>query len=335
MWKILIYAPNWIGDAVMTVPFISQLKQGYPDSEISIICKNWVADVFSTLPEIKDIIQFNREDYKVNYRSKKIAKKLSVETYDLGFLLSDSFSSARLLYKANITRRIGYRGQFRMWMLTDSLSLKKTQYLHRTDKYLQLLTLVSITPSAGKYPQISAPVASRFPENWKDEKIHIGINPNSVAISRRWPREFWIEFIDRLSTPEFQFIFFGGPDDWESNQEIINKSNGNLINFAEKGTLVNSMAIMACCQLIVSNDSGPMHIADALGVPTIGLFGAGDTGSTGLCSKTSLNLDAKAYCSPCKKNICPNKKEPLICLYKITPEMVTEKSREILKNWKI
>ena len=72
MWKILIYAPNWIGDAVMTVPFISQLKQGYPDSEISIICKNWVADVFSTLPEIKDIIQFNREDYKVNYRSKKI-----------------------------------------------------------------------------------------------------------------------------------------------------------------------------------------------------------------------------------------------------------------------
>ena len=322
MSKIIIYAPNWIGDAVMAIPMLKELRAHYPDVQIDVVSKMWVADVYSTITEVDSIIPFSRSDYKSRKGLNKIIEILKKQKYDTGFLLSDSFSSARLFFRSGITRRIGYMGQFRSWMLTDRLSKSAKVNRHRSDTYLRLLELVGIIPDFGKAPRINPKAVSTFPKNWNPNKIQIGINPNSNASSRQWPIIYWVSLIEMIQNMGAQIILFGGPFDVELNKIIIAQSGTEIINCAGGLTLEESMSLMAHCDLIISNDSGPMHLADAVGTPTIGLFGAGNIQNTGLRSQRSHNIDMEVYCSPCRKNQCPNKQEPLVCMESLTPELV-------------
>ncbi|MCF7804621.1 MAG: lipopolysaccharide heptosyltransferase II [Candidatus Marinimicrobia bacterium] len=332
--KILIYSPNWIGDAVMAIPMVRQTRTVFPDAEITVFARDWVAPVYRFVGEIDNIVEFSREEVKTSKSRRRIIKSLKVTGYDKAFLLTDSFSTAMTIFRARIPERVGYTGQFRSWMLTNRYSLKTGKSMHRSDKYCHLLSDYSDSISMGNSPEFDSlgNEEIQMPQGWDNAAIRIGVNPHSVATSRRWPEKNWIQLFDSYKDAQVQFIIFGGNDAREAGERLRESSGANVLNLAGETSLGESIRLMGQCQLFVSNDSGPMHIADAAGVPTVGLWGAGNTESTGLRSSPSVNLNADVYCSPCEKNQCINDDEPLLCMYSISPEWVRDTMDDLLES---
>lgn len=331
--KILVYAPNWIGDAIMAVPMVQAARQVFPDAYLTMFCKQWVAGVYRFLPDIDDIITFTREERKTRTTRSHLIQKVRSEGFDRAFILPDSFSTARLIFQSQIPERVGYRDQFRSLMLTHRLSPNEVAGWHRSDKYMHVLHPFSSDLPYGTAPRLATPeipdIASLCPE-CDPAKLMIGLNPQAVATSRRWPLSRWAELIRLLTTNGTQFILFGGPHDRDRSARIVREAEGNVIDMTGRLPLQDSIALMSRCDLFVTNDSGLMHVANALGVPTVGLYGAADISITGLRGNIYRNINADVYCSPCVKNTCPNTKEPLICLTSITPEWVASEARDLM-----
>ncbi|HKJ67278.1 MAG TPA: glycosyltransferase family 9 protein, partial [bacterium] len=193
---------------------------------------------------------------------------------------------------------------------------------HRTDKYMYLLHPFSDTLPYGQPPKLtlqSTPDYAGLTPDWHPDKVHIGLNPQAVADSRRWPISNWIEFIRSFDPAGIQFIIFGGPDDTRRTVKILEQVSGDVIDVTGKLALEDSIRLMTGCEVFVTNDSGLMHVANAIGVPTIGFYGAADITKTGLRGNIYRNLNAEVYCSPCVRNTCLNKTEPLVCLHSIPP----------------
>jgi len=322
--KILIYSPNWIGDAVMATPMVRETRRIFPESHLTVFARDWVSPVYRYVDGIDKIMTFSRAQRKDYSARQKLIERIQDQNFDVVLLLPDSFSTAWLMYRSGISRRIGYTGQFRSWMLTDQIPLKSGRSLHRSDKYINMLQSFEPDLNFGQSPQLELTNSEDFsvPKGWQVDKFHIGINPFSVATSRRWPQRYWQTLIDSLADDFVQFVMFGGPNDTEAAAQIVDGLKTQILVLTGKTSLEESIQLISKCDLFISNDSGPMHIADAAGVPTLGFWGAGDTSETGLRSRISKNLNADVYCSPCRKNQCINKKEPLICLHSLPPEMV-------------
>lgn len=334
MRKILIYIPNWIGDAVMAIPMVRETRRVYPDDELTLFAREWVSPVFQYLRGIDKIISFSREEIKRRKSKRTLIHHLRQGQYDTVYILPDSFSTSWIMYNARVKERIGYRNEFRSWMLTRSKSLRETRGIHRSDKYIQLLQHLGGELRYGTPPrfQTTGTGDTDTLAGWDSTKVQIGINPNAVATSRRWPIPYWIRLMNSLGEESRQFVLFGGPGDRDRAKMIARKTSAEIINLAGRCTLDESIRYISRCNLFISNDSGPMHIADAAGVPTLGFIGAADITATGLRNSHSKNLYAGVYCSPCLKNHCINKKEPLICLHAIPPELVTEEAEYLLKH---
>ena len=333
--KILVYAPNWIGDAIMAVPMVRTVKQVFPDATLTILCKHWVAGVYRFLPEIDDIVTFTREERKTRRTRSRLVNMIRSYAFDRAFILPDSFSTARVIFQSRIPERIGYRGQFRSLMLTRRLTLNEMAGRHRSDKYLHLLHPFGSELPYGLAPTLEKPEgpdpAALCPE-YDPDKLVIGLNPQAVATSRRWPLPRWGELIRLLAAPGTQFILFGGPHDRDRSARIVRDAAGDVIDMTGRLPLQDSIALMSRCDLFVTNDSGLMHVSNALGVPTVGMYGAADISITGLRGNTYRNINADVYCSPCVKNTCPNTREPLICLTSITPEWVASEARALMDS---
>lgn len=319
----------------MATPMVREARRIFPDDYIAVFARDWVAPVYQYVDGINEIINFSRSQRKNFASRQQLIQQLRKSNFDLAFLLPDSFSTAWLLYWSGIQERIGYAGQFRTWMLTNRLPLKPSRLLHRSDKYISMLHQFDSDLKFGETPALDIPEnPENFPTGWNTKKVHIGINPFSVATSRRWPHEYWQQLIDLIHDPRIQFVMFGGPGDKTTAEKIISGTNTEILNLTGKTSLRESIQLISGCNLFISNDSGPMHIADAAGVPTLGFWGAGDTRETGLRSDRSKNLNANVYCSPCRKNECINKKEPLICLKSLPPDLVADEIRYFLEHQK-
>lgn len=332
--KILIYAPNWIGDAVMALPMIRRTRKAFPGAEFTVFARDWVAPVYRFLGEVDLIVEFSRDEIKSFWSRRRIIKSLKQEDYDQVFLLPDSFSTAMTMFRARIPERIGYTGQFRSWMLTRRYPLDIGRTMHRSDKYCHLLTGYADNVEMGSPPRFDGlevgPVD--LPDSWDKSAITIGINPHSVATSRRWPEEYWVQLFESFTNENIQFVIFGGVDARSIGDSIRSQTSAAVLNQAGKTTLKESIRLMGECRIFISNDSGPMHIADAAGVPTIGLWGAGNTAKTGLRSEHSVNINADVYCSPCEKNHCINKEEPMLCMHSVTPDWVRDSAKDMLNS---
>ncbi len=320
--KILLYAPNWIGDAVMAVPAAKVMKLVFPDSHLTVLGKKWVTDIFRFVPEVDALLTFTRSRRKFRQRQKELTAQIRNRRFEMAFLLPDSFSAAYLLFRTRIPHRIGYANEFRSFMLTTAIPLFEVRGWHRTDKYMYLLHAFSDTLPYGQPPQLTLGTTPDYPSlapAWHPEKVHIGLNPQAVADSRRWPISNWIEFINSFDPARVQFLIFGGPDDTHRTAQIMAHVSGDMVDVTGKLTLQDSIRLMSGCEVFVTNDSGLMHVANAIGIPTIGFYGAADIQITGLRGNIYRNLNAGVYCSPCVRNTCLNKTEPLVCLESIPP----------------
>ncbi len=298
--NILIRLPNWLGDLVMSTAFVRSLQQTYPHAKVDVIIKKGIDPVVDYLPGIHRKWVFAKEEYPGLRGALNYGRLVGIEAKpDLFFCLPDSFSSAWMAKATNAPQRIGYKKELRSFLLTKRKN--KDNALHRVDQYLALLELYT-----GK--QVENPAV--FLKN--DQTLvpnRIIINVNSEADSRRLPVEKAIPVIDLLRTStDAELVLVGSPKELPHVQQVYDglKEKEGILNMAGKTNMRELIDLLGTAPVMLTTDSGPMHLANALGVHTVALEGASDEKNTAPynADKRTLIRYGQLPCEPCVKNTC-------------------------------
>jgi heptosyltransferase-2 len=323
--KILVRLPNWLGDMVMSLGFLNQLPGFYPGAEVSFIVKKGLHTILPFFPSHNHAFIFNKKEQdglKGLYQFGKSIRE--TEKFDLFFVLPDSFSSAWMAFNSGADKTIGYKNDFRQSLLTESYP--KPKNLHRAEEYMRLLELFT-----GKTAQ---PLNVRLSYT-KPKENYLVVNINSEAVSRRLPEEKAVSLISEIrSTFPHRILLSGGPWEYDFVEGVINKiGNRSGIENVCKTTLPELTEILAAARLVMSTDSGPAHLANALGTPTVSLFGAGRESNTapyhGDWGRT-IRL-GELSCEPCEKNVCVRYGIPQ-CLVRLDNKKIIQTAQSFIGN---
>ncbi len=320
--KILIRVPNWIGDAVLCLPAIEKIKSVYPQAEITVLAKPWVSPVFFNNPVIKRIIDYDKESRHSGVAGMwRLIKDIKDYGFDMAVLFQNAFEAALIVFLARIPVRIGYDRDFRGMLLTNSVRLdsdiKKT---HQVFYYLKIVSKIisrnkntiagGFEFNKGISPKI---YLAKDEKDWAkdflrekgiDNGIIIGIAPGaSYGPAKRWMADKFGSVAGRLiDNYNAKIILFGGKEDKSVCAEVLEGVEG--LNLAGGVDLRKSIAIMERCKLFITNDSGPMHIAASLGIPTMAIFGSTDPKLTGPVGDNVMIIKKDIECSPCFEREC-------------------------------
>jgi heptosyltransferase-2 len=338
--NILIRSTNWVGDAIMTTPAIQAIRQNFPDAKISILAKPWVKDVFAANPCIDHIIFYDSMHRHKGLRGQvRMAKELAEQGLDLAILLQNAFEAAWLAYLARIPRRAGYNTDARSLLLTHSVPLKKeTKKIHQVYYYLRMLEglgletegepklFLSPPPDAATWAQ-----KALFEAGVREGDDLIGINPGAAyGPAKRWLPERFVELARMLTRQaDAKVVVFGTNADRKVGEGALATAPERVINMAGKTTLGQAMALMARCRVFITNDSGLMHVAAALHVPLVAIFGSTNPVTTGPFSDRVVIVRKDIDCSPCLKAVCT---VDFRCMKAITTEEVYEAALSLLTN---
>lgn len=323
--RVIIRFPNWLGDCIMAMPALSLLKDARPEWELTLMARGVLHELFENDPRVDRIVEFNDKDSYIGpLKYLPIAERIRSENFNLGLLMPDSFSSALIFYLATIPQRVGYRGDARTFMLTQSMP-HPAPIIHRSQKYARLLEKLGL--SIGDIPM---PEIYPGPENSAEaEKCLEGRNrliviaPHSNAPSRRWGYEKYSELASRIySELKYEIVFIGAKNEARKVEEVGIKSAVPFLNLAGKTSILTSYEIMKRAAVYVGNDSGGAHLAAASGTYTISISGADNPDETHPLTKRGLVIRKPLPCSPCVKNICPRHDLPMECMKIISVDEV-------------
>jgi len=336
MQGILIIAPNWIGDAVMTQPLLARLKVQYPNSKIDILASTWVAPIYRACIEVNAVIEAKFEHKQLQWGlRKRLAKDLQAKNYQACFVLPNSFKSALIPWLANIPFRIGYRGEHRYGLI--NLSLDNPSKVNRppmVEHYLALSQLLH--DDAEHVPNSLIPtlrVSSLAQQSVEQQLATANINTGSLVIfcpgaeygpTKRWPANHFASLAQSLIEESIntQVILLGSKSDQKIATNILSQTHqqSHLHNWCGNTSLDDAIALIGMAKIVVSNDSGLMHIAAALKTPQVAIFGSSDPAHTPPLSDKAKIIWLNLPCSPCHKKECPL--GHLKCLNDILPQQV-------------
>jgi lipopolysaccharide heptosyltransferase II len=300
--KILIRLPNWLGDVVMSTALVNAVRQLYPGSQIDVIIKKELAGIAQLIPDLNAVHPFSKSEYSGLSGAYRFGKKFRAEKFDLFFNLPSSLSSIVMAWATKAKKRIGFGAEGGSFLLTHSF--KRPSNRHRADEYVFLLEQYSGTIIDKKE------VILESKKSVTPATAMVLINFNSEAISRRMPLYKAKEILALLTNTfkKTSFIFIGSKKEADFVDQIIagSKDIDRIQNEAGKTDLVSLSNLMQQSAAILTTDSGPAHLANALGVPTVVLFGAGNENNTAPYNKEYLKVirSGKLECEPCVRNTC-------------------------------
>jgi heptosyltransferase-2 len=312
--KIIIRMPNWIGDLVMATPVLSDLRKAYPKAHITAMCRTPISDLLREDQDIDELFCFNKTN-RFSRRSDKhdIIEKLKHGKYDLGVLLTHSFSSAWWFWLGKVKRRLGYKGNGRGILLTDKIALPKNVHeQHLVETYKMLLNPLGIPTSTSK-PRLFLTEKELHDARTllkqlgiTPEHALIGINPGAAYGSAKcWLPERFKEVTKRLLKLErVKIIYFGDQSSMPLVKEICQDLPSPVINLAGLTSLRELACLIKLCKVLLTNDSGPMHIAAAVQTPLVALFGSTNETATGPYQVGTV-INKHVSCSPCYHRECP------------------------------
>ncbi len=328
--KIIIRIPNWIGDAVMFIPSLENIKKAFKKGEIYLIGRTPAIDIFENYPGIKELIKLKGKGLKKEIEP---LKRIREEGFDIGFLFPNSFISALGFYLGKVKNRVGYKRDGRGFFLTERIKPEFSYDYHFSNYYLNLLKKSGIKTE--KIDRISLYISEEekekrdiFLKKYKN-RLKIGIASGaSFGDSKKWFPERFKEVAEYFEKKyNAQIFYFGSTADY---YDCVKSSTKTSINLCGETGIREAMALIDKMDLFISNDSGLMHIANALGVETVGIFGSTSPFSTYPYNKNRKIIFHKVYCSPCKKRVCPYKIK--LCMDIIKKEEVIKGAEELLNE---
>lgn len=349
--KILIVQPNWVGDAVMATPTLRALRELYPQAHISYLMRRYVKGLYSGVPWADQLITYRtgKTKSKTGKGLFDLSARLRTGKFELAVLLPNSFKSALLCKMANIPRIFGYERDGRGFLLSDRLLPVKdkgkfvpspiihaylglARYLGSTSRDLRMQLFVtepdrreaeSVLLRAGLDADICRPASTGRPPL-------IILNPGAqYGAAKLWKSEYFAEladqFIDRLGAT---VLLSAAPKERAIVDAVQRHMKHAAVDLSNRGMTLGSLKeIVRRCDLMVTNDTGPRHIAAAMDVPVVTVFGPTHPEWTEIYYPRERQVAVKVFCGPCQKKTCPLDHR---CMIRVTPAMVWEASMQLL-----
>lgn len=311
--KILIIGPAWVGDMVMSQSLFKLLKHRDPDGTIDVMAPAWTYPLLSYMPEISKAHQLpiSHGELKL-YRRYQCAKELRAYRYDRAILLANSFKSALIPWLANIPIRTGYLGEFRYCLLNDIRHPNKKRYPLMIEQFMRLglnedeaLPKEYPFPSLHLSPSLQAQTLIKFQLPQEGSPILAISAGAEYGPSKRWPATYYAQVANKQLDKGWRVWLFGSTKDRQVNNDIMQLTHDRCENFAGITCLDETIHLLAATQVLLTNDSGLMHIGAALQKPLVALYGSTTPAFTPPLSKQAKVLKLDLPCQPCFKRTCP------------------------------
>ena len=337
--KYLIIGPSWVGDMVMAQSLFIDIKQREPNAEIDVLAPAWTAAMIDRMPEVNKLISANFNHGKLSLRERiSLGKELRVENYTHSITLPNSLKSALVPFVAKIPTRTGFVGEQRWGLLNDVRRLNKKQIPMTVQRFIALgLSKQDEVRSIGSIP---APLLKVEHEQvtkvlsknglMLDTKVLILCPGAEFGASKKWPSAQYAELGNSYLKKGWQVWLMGSDNDVNTCDEINALTSQRCQVLAGKTSLPEAVDLISCASLVVSNDSGLMHIAAALQKPLVAVYGSTDPGHTPPLSENHRVARLGLPCSPCFKRDCPL--EHLDCLKTLPTSMVAELADALLAD---
>lgn len=323
--KILIRSTNWIGDAVMTVPAMGTVREAFPHAQIAVVANPVVAELFAGHPYCDRTIIWDKKNINKGLSGLlRFGMDLRSENFDLAILFQNAIEAAIMTWLARIPKRIGYRTDGRGMLLSHGIPAgRREKRLHHIDYYLHLLDRAGVKSDPGRLSLY----CSKEEIAWAREKLAgrtwIAVNAGAAyGSAKRWIPERFAATANRIHRKlKTHFLLLGGPEDILVGNHILATMQAPHLNLIGQTSIRQLMALLSQCRLLLTNDSGPMHIAAALGIPIVALFGPTDHTTTSPLSSFCRIIRHETDCAPCLKRHCPTDHR---CMTAISVEEVAE-----------
>ena len=312
MRRILVVAPSWIGDTVLAQPMFKLLSSRHPGLALDVLAPSWTLPLLKRMPEVRHPIlsPFGHGDLKLGER-RRLGRELAAAGYDQAIVLPNTFKSALVPLFAGVRVRTGYVGELRHWLLSDARRLDKERLPQLAERYAAL--------ALPKGEALELPLPGPFLR--VDEQARratlerLGLDRGRPAAvlcpgaeygpAKRWPARYFAELAQGFAARGCAVWLVGSANDREIGAEIERAATGVCRNLCGETTLDEAIDLLASSAVVVSNDSGLMHIAAALGRPLVALYGSSSPAYTPPLSRSAQVLKLDLPCSPCFQRVCP------------------------------
>lgn len=332
--KILVMRYRFIGDTVLTVPFLRNLREAFPAARIDLMIEPFSGQVIEGCPYVDRVVPFEFKTihtYSAATERGKLAgyihywKLIKEERYDAAFVLKRSLSSALLVRAAGVPRRIGFATEGRGMLLTDRVLYRHDQ--HEVENFLDCLRAIDapIRSSALELwptPENDEKVKARFAQaGWKADDLKIIVHPAASLPAKQWPLDRFAAVMQVLRDRyKARFIYTGAKGDVALYREIEKQGHFNGLDLCGVTDLRENISVYRAANLFFGVDSGPMHMAAATGLPVVALFGPTDERKWGPWGQGHTVITKRLSCYPCKPHKCADNE----CMKRITVEEALE-----------
>jgi heptosyltransferase-2 len=331
--RILIRATNWVGDAIMALPALRAARAKFSDAEIAIVARPYVADIYRDQQICNQLINYDANGIHAGFSGReRLAHELREQKFDVVLLLQNAFDAAWLAWRANIPERIGYARDGRSLLLTKPVpvpTLGETP-AHEKFYYLELLRRAGWMDSLPDESFIALTVSEIKRRRASEFLVESGARPHALRVAigagasygsaKCWPPPRFAELASRLQAQnDADVILFGTAAEAAVSSAIVAWMPRPPIDLTGKTAIADLPALLSQCHLFIGNDSGAMHVAAAVGLPVVAIFGPTDPLATAPVTPRCSIVQEKPYCSPCFLRRCPTDHR---CMTKVTPGLV-------------
>jgi len=322
--RILVVGPSWVGDMVMAQPLVQSLEGHAGPNQVDMLAAPWVAGLVSRMPGVGEVIDnpFRHGELALGRRL-RLAHDLRQRRYDQAVVLPNSLKSALVPWMAHIPRRTGFRGELRLGVLNDIRALDPAAVPRLVDRFL---LLAEAGGNEAPSPRLESSAARRA--ELRVRLLSPGSDRPAACLcpgaeygpAKRWPVRHFAALADALVERGLDVWLLGSPKDMAIAAEIVAAARHPLVNLVGRTSLEDAVDLLADARVAVSNDSGLMHIAAAVGTPVVALFGSSSPDYTPPLSANARIVHHPVPCSPCFERECPLKH--FACLEQLLPPVV-------------
>ncbi len=333
--KILVVGPAWVGDMVLAQSLFRLLEQRHPQLQLDVLAPAWTAPLLARMPEVDAAIPlpFRHGELMLGERV-RIGRRLRARGYDQAIVLPNTLKSAVMPLAARVPRRTGYRGEWRYGLLNDVRSLDRVKLYRTVDRFVAL----GLEPNEPPPAEIPAPHLVVKAQDVERALTRLGIPKPTRSVlglcpgaeygpAKRWPIEYYAEVARERLARGWDVWLFGSERDATVTGELNRLVDRGCRDLAGRTTLGEAIDLLSLADAVVSNDSGLMHVAAALGRPLVAIFGSSDPRHTPPLGARAEVVYLGLSCSPCFERECPL--GHLRCLYDIAPERTLSALNEV------
>lgn len=335
--KILIRATNWVGDAIIALPALRAVRARFRDAQIAILAKGYIAAIYENQGVADQLMTLDSK--------RDVVAELGVQKFDTALLLQNAFQAAWIAWRADIPERIGYARDGRSLLLTKAVPVPKHNEIpaHEQFYYLELLRRVGWLDSLPSEPFITLNVPEENQRKAAEFLSSAGAQPGKLRIAigagasygsaKCWPPNRFAELANRLqSQTEADVILFGTGAEAPVSAAIAAGMRRAPIDLTGKTSIAELPALLSQCHLFVGNDSGAMHVAAAVSLPVVAIFGPTDPFGTAPVTTRCTVVQDRPYCSPCFLRRCPTDHR---CMTRVSPEAVEAAARQWISSLEV